>query len=167
MQMKTLLFISSLILLPLTQATALDLALTPQMRVEALGKVDPHTHVRTDIRDYILAEAPHSRLQQRSLFQLAHDYQSAIRQIENEKIAQSWALKIIKSEFCVRYAFGESGYTEAAKLHGQMLNTHIRARIGIRLNTYLMKALPYTPAAETWKKECRFLKAGSLNGDHS
>ena len=117
---------------------------------------DTPPHLRHEVQAFIKKESGNSLIQKRALFQLARDYSALISSIQDESKSKHFAKRVIQSEFCVRSAFPYTGYEEAAKLHGLILNNYSRARLGIRLNTILGKALPYTPKRGEWRKDCRF-----------
>ena len=143
----------------LALAARIDLALTPEILKEVKGPQGKRNSLRSDIVKYIDSESNGSTLKKSALTQLATDYQTALEHIENVPTAVAASENAVHSEFCVRYAFPENGYLEASKLHGKMLNTYLRARIGIRIHTFMAKAYPYTPNPNDWAKDCRFLHA--------
>lgn len=134
----------------------MNLVLSPVEMQEAIGPASKRSGLRPDIEKYIKEEAKGSRLKQHALAQLAQDYQKTLANIMDANEAIPAAKKAVHSEFCVRYAFKDLGHYETSKLHAQMLNTYVRARIGIRMNTYMAKAYPYLPEESEWAKDCRF-----------
>ena len=126
--------------------------------IELQFRPDVPPHQRREIRDFIRAEARGSTPKAQALEQLTRDYGKMIAHLSEPKLAVRNAKQVLKSEFCVRFIFGRSGYQTAAKLHGLILNTHTRSKIGIRMNTYLTRALPYALDPKDWRNECRFIK---------
>jgi len=144
----------------LAHGVSIDLSLSPESSLAALGNIEARHHLPVQVSEYIQSVSTSGSSQELALIQLGKDYTSAVLRLENETVSVRAARNVIESEFCVRSEFGLSAYRHISKIHSLIFSSYEGARLGIRFNTFLSKALPYLPPEADWAKECRFNRTG-------
>ena len=161
--MKSLVLIQSLLALlgvnP-SSATQMNLLLTSTELKRSVSVLDQKFGVSEDVLRYIHEVSSPNSDQEKALVQLGQDYNRALLHLNKESLSLKNAKRILQSEFCVRALYSDHAYNLTSKIHSLTLNSHQRARLGIRLNTYLGRAIPYLPQEENWIKDCRFVATG-------
>jgi hypothetical protein len=156
--MKYLAF-QSLIVLSLScngQADEINLTTNPAYLKASLGLLDKKTGVRADVLLYVHESSAPGSDQEKALLQLGRDYNRALTHLGDETLSLKNAKRILQSEFCIRAVFPEYANNFTSKIHSLTLDNYQRARLGIRLNSYLGRSLPYLPKEQDWIKECHF-----------
>jgi hypothetical protein len=138
------------------ESSELSLDLRHEKIMQILGPLDETYFIPPQVLAYIEAGESLQSNRGQALLQLAQDYTTAIEDLSDARLAMLNARQILKSEFCVRFYFGGEARKKNAKIHSLLFNHYENARLGIRLNSHLAKALPYLPDESTWAEECRF-----------
>jgi hypothetical protein len=105
----------------------------------------------------------HSQSQpaQKALLQLAEYYALGIQNLDDPVASRALAKKILGSELCVRSVIGLGSYSYLSKIHALSFSNSDDAKRGIRLNSFIAKAMPYLPPESHWARECEFSVVGA------